>query len=266
MTAYSRGSRGPRVDSGVAGIRTTLAAARSHQAPAAARRFPVRQRGPGGVQRAVGRQGESRVCPPPRPRPMLAGPPQPGHPAALPLPGLAAPPPCPARPPRASMATAAPPSRAATMGRSPSGRAARPHRHGGRGPCSANVPARDAAQQHRVCGRGWAAGDRSNSGLQRLRLTQRRRAVRRRTLSSPRPISGALGFLKHACARAFRVHLHGRRTEAAPARLCGSSALERWFTLRARGPLAGSDCEGLLTLALPQILKITVGNSASDSD
>lgn len=100
MTAYSRGSRGPRVDSGVAGIRTTLAAARSHQAPAAARRFPVRQRGPGGMQRAVGRQGESRVCPPPPPPPHARrtptawpprrpSPPRPRGPAALPRPPAA---------------------------------------------------------------------------------------------------------------------------------------------------------------------------------
>lgn len=30
-----------------------------------------------------------------------------------------------------------------------------PHRHGGRVRCSANVPTPDAAQQHRVWGRGW---------------------------------------------------------------------------------------------------------------
>lgn len=113
MTAYSRRSRGPRVDSGVAGIRTTLAAARSHQAPAAARRFPVRQRGPGGVQRAVGRQGESRVCPPPAPAPCSQDP----H-------NLATPPPFPAQASRPRRP--APPARRALLWQRPRPRAGPP--------------------------------------------------------------------------------------------------------------------------------------------
>lgn len=142
MTAYTLGSRGPRVDSGVSGIRTTLAAAGSHQAPAAG------QREPGGKQHAVGQQGGSRV-PHPHPGARRTPAPPPCRPSTPRPRGLTAPP---ARPPRASMATAAPPSRAATMSRSSCGA---PHRHGGRVPCSSNVPARDAAQHHRVCGRGW---------------------------------------------------------------------------------------------------------------
>lgn len=114
MTAYSRGSRGPRVDSGVAGIRTTLAAARKPPSPrcratlscqaARARRDAARS---GATGRVPG------VSPPPAPAPCSQDP----H-------SLATPPPFPSQASRPRRP--APPARRALLWQRPRPRAGPP--------------------------------------------------------------------------------------------------------------------------------------------
>lgn len=146
LSAYTQG---PRVDSGRGhphdprghaqppspGSRAALFCQ-----PARARRDAARSGATGRVRGAGGEEGPVRAGPPPC-RPSL---PRPRGPTALP------------RPPAARFYGN---GRAPEQGRhdesEPQQPSGRPHRHGGRFPYSANVPARDAAQQHRVCGRGW---------------------------------------------------------------------------------------------------------------
>lgn len=99
-----------------------------------------------------------------------------------------------------------------------------PHRHGGRVRCSAKVPAPDAAQQHRVWGEAGQRRPKHLSAPETAAHTATERSAQAHSELAP-PNLGCSQLLEYACARAFRVHLHGRQSWAKPAGCCHSSAL-----------------------------------------
>lgn len=155
--------------------------------------------------------------PAPGPLPGPAGPPRaPGPPARLPnLSGPA--PPHPGSPPAPRLhgnSRAPGPSRWDEEG--PQRLSDSPHRHRGSLPCPADVPTLGAVLRRRARGGGWPevtetprrSRDCGSSGESALCAG----ALRTRPASSP--ASSFLSLLNYACAKAFRVRLLGRHTEA----------------------------------------------------
>lgn len=193
------------MDSGVASIRKTRVATRSHQAPTVrAVLFCLAAQ----AWRDAERSGATgRV--PDGPRYARTPAPPPRRPTALLFRGLAARPPCPSRPPRASMATAAPPSRAAKMSRSSCGRLSILT---GMVAASGASPTSPLRMQSNNTGFGGEAGHRRPQHLsapETAAHTATEGSAQAHSELAP-PNLRCPRLLKYACASAFRVHLHGR--------------------------------------------------------